>query len=161
MCILTWKILILPANDCAVWWIEMNRCSLLLIICKIHVNKNWESAYTCTLNLRTLVSAYRLIFVRSSSFCRTCCVHRLFWTSETISVHTINCVCHSMRSMFRVLGIYNFDSRKEVSNAILETSRCFFFVFFFSINFYMNFPMLLTFMIKFKTTFIKLLAKKR
>ena len=25
-----------------------------------------------------------------------------------ISAHTINCVCHSIRSMFRVLGIYNF-----------------------------------------------------
>ena len=24
------------------------------------------------------------------------------------SAHTINCVCHSIRSMFRVLGIYNF-----------------------------------------------------
>ena len=27
----------------------------------------------------------------------------------TFSAHTINCVCHSIRSMFRVLGIYNFD----------------------------------------------------
>ena len=26
----------------------------------------------------------------------------------TFSAHTINCVCHSLRSMFRVLGIYNF-----------------------------------------------------
>ena len=26
----------------------------------------------------------------------------------TFSTHTINCVCHSIRSMFRVLGIYNF-----------------------------------------------------
>ena len=26
----------------------------------------------------------------------------------TFSAHTINCVCHSIRSMFRVLGIYNF-----------------------------------------------------
>ena len=24
------------------------------------------------------------------------------------SAHTINCVCHSLRSMFRVLGVYNF-----------------------------------------------------
>ena len=67
MCILTWKILILPANDCTVWWIEMNRCSLLLIICKIHVNKNWGSAYTCTLNLRTLVSTYVQVFCWSRS----------------------------------------------------------------------------------------------
>ena len=27
----------------------------------------------------------------------------------TFSAHTINCVCHSIRLMFRVLGIYNFD----------------------------------------------------
>ena len=26
----------------------------------------------------------------------------------TFSAHTINCVCHNIRSMFRVLGIYNF-----------------------------------------------------
>jgi hypothetical protein len=26
----------------------------------------------------------------------------------TFSAHTISCVCHSIRSMFRVLGIYNF-----------------------------------------------------
>ena len=27
------------------------------------------------------------------------------------SAHTINCVCHSIRSMFRVLGIYSFASQ--------------------------------------------------
>ena len=27
----------------------------------------------------------------------------------TFSAHTINFVCHSIRSMFRVLGIYNFE----------------------------------------------------
>ena len=26
----------------------------------------------------------------------------------TFSAHTINCVCNSIRSMFRVLGVYNF-----------------------------------------------------
>ena len=26
----------------------------------------------------------------------------------TFSAHTFNCVCHSIRSMFRVLGVYNF-----------------------------------------------------
>ena len=26
----------------------------------------------------------------------------------TFSAHTINCVCHSVRLMFRVLGIYDF-----------------------------------------------------
>ena len=29
----------------------------------------------------------------------------------TFSAHTINCVCHSIRSMFKVLGIYNFAKR--------------------------------------------------
>ena len=28
----------------------------------------------------------------------------------TFSANTINCVCHSIRSMFRVLGMYNFGS---------------------------------------------------
>ena len=27
----------------------------------------------------------------------------------TFSAHTINCVCHNVMSMFRVLGIYNFE----------------------------------------------------
>ena len=27
------------------------------------------------------------------------------------TAHTINCVCHSIRAMFRVLGIYNFGLR--------------------------------------------------
>ena len=27
----------------------------------------------------------------------------------TFSAHTINCMCHSIRSMFRVLGVYNFE----------------------------------------------------
>ena len=31
----------------------------------------------------------------------------------TFSAHTINCVCHSIRSMFRVLGIYNFGSKEK------------------------------------------------
>ena len=26
----------------------------------------------------------------------------------TFSAHTFNCACHSIRSMFRVLGMYNF-----------------------------------------------------
>ena len=37
----------------------------------------------------------------------------------TFSAHTINCVCHSIRSIFRVLGIYITLSKgkvKEVSN---------------------------------------------
>ena len=25
------------------------------------------------------------------------------------TAHTFNCVCHSIRSMFRLLGVYNFD----------------------------------------------------
>ena len=31
----------------------------------------------------------------------------------TFSARTINCVCHSIRSMFRVLGIYNFGWSKN------------------------------------------------
>ena len=34
----------------------------------------------------------------------------------TFSAHTINCVCHSMRSMFRVLGIYNFSIMIKLEN---------------------------------------------
>ena len=28
----------------------------------------------------------------------------------TFSAHTINCVCQSIKSMFRVLGVYNFGN---------------------------------------------------
>ena len=31
------------------------------------------------------------------------------------TAHTINCVCHSMRTMFRVLGIYNFGATHKYS----------------------------------------------
>ena len=37
----------------------------------------------------------------------------------TFSAHTINCVCYNIRSMFRVLGIYNFDW-----NTKTETANC-------------------------------------
>ena len=33
----------------------------------------------------------------------------------TFYAHSINYVCHSIRSMFRVLGIYNFDQWQKVS----------------------------------------------
>ena len=39
----------------------------------------------------------------------------------TFSAHTINCKCHSIRSMFRVLGMYNFGQNfngKRDSNEI-------------------------------------------
>ena len=29
------------------------------------------------------------------------------------TAHTINCVCHSIRTMFRVLDIYNFGSNEK------------------------------------------------
>ena len=32
---------------------------------------------------------------------------------EHFNAHTINCVCHNIRSMFRVLGIYNFDHHHQ------------------------------------------------
>ena len=38
----------------------------------------------------------------------------------TFSAHTINCVCHSIRLMFRVLGIYDFESTKD----LLDTKKC-------------------------------------
>ena len=31
----------------------------------------------------------------------------------TFYAHTIKCVCHNIRSMFRVLGIYNFESNPK------------------------------------------------
>ena len=33
----------------------------------------------------------------------------------TFAAHTINCVCHSKRSMFRVLGIYNSGEKSKGS----------------------------------------------
>ena len=35
--------------------------------------------------------------------------HDLNHDDLTFSAYTINCVCHSIRSMFGVLGIYNFE----------------------------------------------------
>ena len=29
------------------------------------------------------------------------------------TAHTFNCVCHCIRAMFRVLGMYNFDLRSK------------------------------------------------
>ena len=37
----------------------------------------------------------------------------------TFSAHTIKCVCHSIRSRFRVLGIYNFGFSVQCSLASL------------------------------------------
>ena len=45
------------------------------------------------------------------------------------SAHTINCVCHSIRSMFRVLGIYNFGG---MVNYILDIFQFINFTFFVS-----------------------------
>ena len=39
----------------------------------------------------------------------------------TFSAHTINCVCHSIRLMFRVLGIYNFGSSSNCSSSIVQS----------------------------------------
>ena len=38
------------------------------------------------------------------------------------TAHTFNCVCHCIRAMFRVLGMYNFDTQINVEN-ILKTPR--------------------------------------
>ena len=37
-----------------------------------------------------------------------------------ITAHTFNCVCHSIRSMFRVLGIYNFDCSLKSVQLLLK-----------------------------------------
>ena len=37
------------------------------------------------------------------------------------SAHTIKCVCHSIRSMFRVLGVYNFDKAQQVQKYALNS----------------------------------------
>ena len=42
------------------------------------------------------------------------------------TAHTINCVCHCIRSMFRVLGIYNFDGIFhifELTQTVPQNSR--------------------------------------
>ena len=36
----------------------------------------------------------------------------------TFSAHTINCVCHSVKSMFRVFGIYNFVECENAASVI-------------------------------------------
>ena len=36
----------------------------------------------------------------------------------TLYAHTFNCVCQSIRSMFGVLGIYNFDSGLTLAFAV-------------------------------------------
>ena len=38
----------------------------------------------------------------------------------TFSAHTINCVCHSISSMFRVLGMYNFGVHLKDAAVSLE-----------------------------------------
>ena len=38
----------------------------------------------------------------------------------TFSAHTINCMCHSIRSMFRVLGVYNFAFDQEFVKEIVN-----------------------------------------
>ena len=39
------------------------------------------------------------------------------------SAHTINCVCHSIRSMFRVLGMYNFANDPQRSGPVTERQK--------------------------------------
>ena len=36
----------------------------------------------------------------------------------TFSANTINCVCHSIRSMFRVLGIHNFAVSTKMNDNV-------------------------------------------
>ena len=39
------------------------------------------------------------------------------------TAHTINCVCHSIKSMFRVLGIYNFGQHMQQIRIPLRTDN--------------------------------------
>ena len=39
------------------------------------------------------------------------------------TAHTFNCVCHSIRTMFRVLGVYNFASYQQYRNTSLKTQN--------------------------------------
>ena len=41
----------------------------------------------------------------------------------TFYAHTINCVCHSIRSMFRVLGVYNFGAsqKKQIEMHMMQS----------------------------------------
>ena len=43
----------------------------------------------------------------------------------TYSEHTINCVCHSIKSMFRVLGMYNFALSMKFRGFKLSGSKSF------------------------------------
>ena len=43
----------------------------------------------------------------------------------TFSAHTINCVCHSIRSMFRVLGMYNFGFLVDYLTSHWAWTPCF------------------------------------
>ena len=45
----------------------------------------------------------------------------------TFSAHIINCVCHCIRSMFRVLGIYNFDSKYKTELDVKKNTLSFFY----------------------------------
>ena len=40
----------------------------------------------------------------------------------TFYAHTFNCVCHSIRSMFRVLGIYNFASDMKIAKILVQNT---------------------------------------
>ena len=42
---------------------------------------------------------------------------------QHFTAYTINCVCHSIRSMFRVLGINNFVHDKKAGNGRMGTGN--------------------------------------
>ena len=39
------------------------------------------------------------------------------------TAHTFKCVCHCIRSMFRVLGIYNFEKHQNMDDANFDWHR--------------------------------------
>ena len=49
----------------------------------------------------------------------------MIYTMIYFTAHTLNCVCHSIRSMFRVLGVYNFGWMVNQGNisTLLNSSR--------------------------------------
>ena len=70
---------------------------------------------------------YRWILVRSSSFCRTCCVQKLFWMSETISVHNMFSQGLSLEFSWIELAItwticHHIDAKKGASDKDLPVT---------------------------------------
>ena len=64
-----------------------------------------DNTYTCTWNLYK-----RCLFLCLCCLAFKCKHENWFQNFIHFTAHTINCVCHSIRSMFIVLGLYNFGT---------------------------------------------------